>query len=214
MGQVADLFQKPPFKGNQQMQHTLLNQLGIDDRMLPLLQKGRAGLQDYSEEAKRHGYLTERQIGQADELERSYRGLEHSVDLLTKAVGAQASEWMTPMLKQWAGWLDQLRETPGAMKAIETGAEALGVVMGVTLVAQLGKLAVAANLVWGGPLFRFLVANPWVAGLFAAGWAMAPTEANKGEDEAIKAHPELYPRLRRHGAGPVVKGAAGGAGNR
>lgn len=124
--QVSDKIRNDPLlSGNVQAQHTLLSVLGIDDKMLPLLQQGRAAIEQYVAEAKRHGYITAEQAEAATALQRAYSGLRLSIDSTSLAIGAQLSQWLTPMLTQWADWLDKLRSTPGALGSVKKELEAL-----------------------------------------------------------------------------------------
>jgi D-alanyl-D-alanine carboxypeptidase len=167
----------------------------IDPRMLSLLQQGSDAVRDLRKQTQRHGVLTDAQIARATELEHAYIGLRQSVTGVTNELGDQMSRWMTPMLTKWSEWLDRLRESPGAMKAVETGAEGLAAVFGVTLFAGVAKLIGKLNAFWALPAIKFLVANPWLSGLIAGGAVLWPTPLNEGEDAYIKAHPELFPQM-------------------
>lgn len=70
--------------------------------------------------------------------------------------------------------------------------------------AILGLNAANSAGVTGGVL-GFLAANPWIAGIIAGGYVMAPTAANGGEDEIA--------RQRKYGQGPRGPGGEPLSGN-
>lgn len=124
--QVSDKIRNDPLlKGNIQAQHTLLSVLGIDDKMLPLLQQGRVAIEQYVAEAKKHGYLTEQQAAGAQALMRAYTGLKMSIESTGYAIGAQIGQWLTPMLSAWSDWLDKLRSTGGLLGTVKKAFEDL-----------------------------------------------------------------------------------------
>jgi hypothetical protein len=124
--QVADKIRNDPaLRGNTQAQKTLLGSLHIDERMLWLMQQGKEKLLEFAEASDRHIHLTDQQYDAAMRLQFAYAGLTQSVGGFTDVVAASMSKWMTPTLKGMTEWIDKLKETPGAMKAIEVGGEVL-----------------------------------------------------------------------------------------
>ena len=185
--QVADKFKNDPaLRGNTQAQKTLLGQLHIDERLQWILQQGSEKMREYNEVAARHGYLTEQQTARAQELQFAYNGLTQSVGSFTNSVADDMSRWMTPTIKGLTEWIDKLRESPGAMKAVEAGAEGLALVFSVTMVSGLATLAAKLNAVWALPAMRFLARLGPLPGIGAFLGTLWGGPLNEGEPNLMR----------------------------
>jgi Phage tail lysozyme/Phage-related minor tail protein len=136
-------------------QQTALAQALFGDagiRMLPWLRKGAEGIREYREEVRKYGAdVSDYGLKAANDFEEAQRRLE----LVTLGLGNTLAETflpkLTPVIAKTTDWLNELRKSPDAMKAVEIGAGVLATAIGVTLVASVGSLmakVLAFNAVW------------------------------------------------------------------
>ncbi len=151
-------------------------------------------LDEFIRQWQRIGGLNDKQIQQGNELYRSISGAEIATSKFADTLAAELSPTLKPIIDSYSEWLADLEKSPAAMAAVETGAGVLATVFGVTLVSAVGRAIASLNAWWALPAVRFLAGRVGLAtgiGAFIA--TMWPGTANKGEDKAIKDHPELYP---------------------
>lgn len=131
---------------------------GAGRDLLPFLRDGREGIEEYRAEVRKYGAdISEHGI----KLTRQFEKSQATVDLALLGVRNRLAEDFLPTMIQvankTAGWLNDLRQSPAAMGAVEKGAGALAVVLGTTLVGAIGKMTVAMNRWWALPAVKFLV---------------------------------------------------------
>jgi hypothetical protein len=160
---VADAIKRLHDAGQSaQSQEQLLANFGIPADMLHWFQKGREGLDELTDAQRKSSIVTDENIAKGEKLNSALAGLKTSATNTGYAFAGDFAPAVKTAADTVAHWLDVLQKMPGAMSAIEIGGTALGVLFGVTLVAQLGRFAAKASAIWALPLFRFL-ASPLVA---------------------------------------------------
>jgi hypothetical protein len=167
----------------------LLGSAGRD--LLPYLRDGAEGLTRYREEVKKHGAaISEVGLKAAKDFEEAQRNLELSAKGMGNALAEYFVPKLTPAIQKTTEWLDELRKSPGAMKAIETGATALSALLGVTLLTSVAKLTTAMvkmNLAFAGSILgsgalRFLgPLGSFVATMWPGAAGKAGQEGRTGE---------------------------------
>lgn len=178
-----------------QVQRAMVEPFGAEG-LLPLLREGPDEVRKRLARAEELRHKKAPALAAAEGLNKSFEEAERATGGFADALGGKLTPTFKPLLDGYTGLLADLKESPGAMDAVTTAAEVLAGMVGLTLVGAVGKAIAAVgrfNLAWAGSvlgssLLRYL--GP--VGAFVA--ALWPSETNKGENEAIKAHPELYPR--------------------
>ena len=137
--------------------------------------------------------LTDQQIFALTREQLALTRLNQAWQGLVRHLEADLAPAITNIIEKFERWLVQLQQNPEALDRIKVGLEAVAAVFGVTLVSAIAKAVIAINSFWALPLIRFLTSAGglgFLAGLYAF---LNPTEANKGENEFMKQHPELFP---------------------
>jgi len=139
---------------------------------------------------------TAAQIEQFTKLQRAINELDQSWDKLIRAI-VESHPSFLGIIGDIKNLFNEVESDPEKMNTLATAVDAVSVAFGVTLVAAVGKALFAVNSFWAAPLFKFLIANPAVAGALAFFMGMKPSAANAGEDEAVKRFRKLSPEEQR-----------------
>ena len=171
-------------------------QLGIDPDTVNLMIKngGRvgqvaAGLQRLAP--------TPSQIKAAQDMQEAWTGLQQEMTSLAREIWTDLSPSLVPLLgaiKDMIVWIHNLiaqhqgwGTAIAAVLLLWTGSKFFAFLRNVIALKNALAGVTAANAAFsGGGLLGFLVANPWIGGLIAAGAVLNPTEANAGEDERAR----------------------------
>ena len=188
---LAKIAETDPAKAN-----FLGRQLGIDPDTVNLMIKNGARVGQVAAGLQRLA-PTPAQIKAAQDMQEAWTALQQETASLAREIWTDLSPSLVPLLhyvteiiaaihdliKGHEGWGAAIT----AVIAIWTGAKFFSFLSNVLALknALLG-VSEASAAFSGGGLLGFLAANPWIAGLIAAGAVLAPTEANGGEDERAR----------------------------
>ena len=126
-------------------QQNVLDVFGVTPGLQPLLRKGTAGIKADISQTERNQFLPDAAVQQASDLGKGITSARQAVGGLATAIEARLSPALTPMLKNFTDWLDQLKQSPAAMDRVVKGGEVLAAVLGVTAVGAVAKLVAAVT---------------------------------------------------------------------
>jgi hypothetical protein len=200
--QVADVIKKMHLAGvNVETQAQFAESFGISRDEISLLQRGGDAIQDLHDKAAATVVVSNELVDRGKELGQSAEtaGYKIAGDLEPK---------LKPLIDGFASLLNNIDKLPGGMTTAETALGAFLGLFAVEVVLRLKSVGLALRGIAGAigliagtsaPAWLLRLLGPVGAGL-AAFWGGS---LNEGENEAIKAHPELYPAPtpvhRRHG---------------
>ncbi len=105
MRDLADAVSSPKFKGNVQAQAELARIFNVEP-MLFLLQKGKRGIEEYIEEARKLGYImSPQQIAAADQYNRNMMAFEMTLSSLRNTIGNELIPTLKPLLDDLTKWV-------------------------------------------------------------------------------------------------------------
>ena len=188
-------------------QQNVLDTFGITQGLQPLLRKGPAGIRSDIAQTERNQFLPYRSVRQASDLGKSITSATQAVGGFATAIEARLSPALTPMLKNFTDWLDQLKQSPSAMDRVVKGGEVLAAVLGVTAVGAVAKL-VAAVTTGSASMLASPLGILLMAGAGAAEMAQAIKEGGvSGFLKSLLLPQWLQPAGTPH---PTIDGAVGG----
>ena len=175
-------------------------QLGIDPDTVNLMIKNGAKVGQVAAGLQRLA-PTPAQIKSAQDMQEAWTGLQQEMTSLAREIWTDLSPSLVPLLgaiKDIIVWVHSLIQghehwvqAIAAVFAIWTGAKFISFLNNLFALRSALLAVGAANAGFtGGGLLGFLAANPWIAGLLAAGAVLNPSDANAGENE--KARHERY----------------------
>ena len=153
-------------------QQNVLDVFGVTPGLQPLLRKGTAGIKADISQTERNQFLPDAAVQQASDLGKGITSARQAVGGLATAIEARRSPALTPMLKNFTEWLDELKQSPAAMDRVVKGGEVLAAVLGVTAVGAVAKLVAAVTTgsasMLASPLGILLMAGAGAAEMVSA----------------------------------------------
>jgi hypothetical protein len=135
---IADALKKMHEQGaNPESEGQVLDAFGISRDHIALMEQGRQAILDLLDARGSASGLSKKEIGELNELDKAYRTVGQAASDFGKKIAADLSPPMVAASNATGKWLDQLRQEPGAMKAVEIAVASLGTVLTTSMAARL-----------------------------------------------------------------------------
>lgn len=222
--------------GNVQAQRLIARTFGVE-QLLPMLQKGASGIEQYVAQARALGsVMGDDQIQAAKDYAQNVAKLDLAIDGLKASIGNALIPVLSPLLAQLSEWVTKNRDLIATkvgefvkgiadwVKSVDWGKVARGIGSFVDALGGVKGVAIAlAAITFAGPiagvisligqvtkltaLLAPLAANPVVLGILGITYSKG---LNKGEDEELARRRGMAPTID---VGPVpgVQSGSGGA---
>lgn len=221
--------------GNVQAQRLIARTFGVE-QLLPMLQKGAAGIEQYVAQARSLGsVMGDDQIKAAKDYAQNVAKLDLAIDGLKASIGNALIPVLSPLLAQLSEWVSKNRDLIATkvgefvkgiadwVKSVDWGKVARGIGSFVDALGGVKGVAIAlAAITFAGPIAGVisligqvtklaallvpLAANPVVLGILGITYSKG---LNKGEDEELARRRGMAPTID---VGPIP-GVPGGSGN-
>lgn len=223
--------------GNVQAQQQIAQTFGVES-LLPMLQKGAAGIEEYVAQARALGsVMGDDQIKAAKEYAQNVAKLDLAIDGLKASIGNALVPVLSPLLAQLSEWVTKNRDLIATkvgefvegiadwVKSVDWGKVARGIGSFVDALGGVKGVAIAiAAITFAGPiagvisligqvtklaaLLTPLAANPIVLGILGITYSKG---LNKGEDDELARRRGMAPTIDVGPVPGVQSGSAGAA---
>jgi Phage tail lysozyme len=170
-----------------QNQYKALSAFGLEG-LQAVIRQGPDRIREMNEQTLQNLGLTAQQIGELGKLKASFEGALGATQGFTDTLAAHLAPQLEQLLDKYSAWLDDLKKTPAALKAVENGA---GLLAGGALALGLLKASKSAALLSS----RLLTALARSRSLLALNWGSIAYQVAQAKPEAFKEDPKEQRRL-------------------